>query len=179
MNQTIQERNLLFHFDPSVQVLKYDECSFYKNRSNQTLKAVDFICMHALGQIQAYYIEAKDFRTITKPPSPANLRDIHITVVTKFENTRIGLSMLSNEVQYDPDDRFAMQALSAKHNTLVLHLEPHARDTNYMFSKALIANIMQQTKILIRQKNLVAEVKCLNAAETNQKKFPWTVTLLP
>lgn len=175
MIQTIQERNLLFHFDQSVQVLKYDDCAFYRNRSNQALKGIDFVCF----QNRTYYIEAKDFRTITKPPSPANLRDIHTTVVGKYEDTRSGLTMLRNSAQHAPDDQLAALMLAAKDDTLVLHLEPHTQDTNYMFSKALIANIFQQTKKLIRQKSLIAEVKCLNAVETNQQKLPWTVTLLP
>lgn len=179
MSQTIQERNLQFHFDSNVQVLKYDECAYYLNRKEPRRKAVDIICVSAISFTIAYYIEAKDFRTITKPPKPTNLRDIHVTAVAKYEDSKVGLQHLHTETQYSPDNDFAALALSAHDDILILHLEPHTQDTNFMFPKSVISQILQQTKKLLTQKQLLLDVKCLNAAETNQTLVPWTVTPLP
>ena len=180
MSQTIQERNILFHFDPSVQVMKYDDSRFYINGpKRQGRKGVDFICLCSTTNSNTFYIEVKDFRIITSKPKSANLQDIHLTVVKKYEDTLHGLSSLSVSSQFAPDDDFARNALSATDKILVLHLEPHVQISTYMFPVTVVAQILQQTKNLIAQKNLVAEVKYLNAAITNRLQLHWTVTLLP
>lgn len=177
MTQTLREGNLAFHFDHSVRVLHYDRSRFHASRSHSK-KAVDIVCT-APSISDSFYIEIKDFRVITSPPKHSNLQEIHTTVVQKYEDTKNGLEDLRQQTQYAPDDQFATLALAATKDIIALHLEPHAHLSSYMFPKARIANITQQTNSILYQKQLSVKVICLNMATTNENQLPWTVTLLP
>ena len=91
---TLQVDNLRFTFKPSIAARKYDDSRHFQEswRLQGQQKAVDVVAMRRqAAPAEVWLIEAKDFRTITNPPKPANVAGLAETMDRKVKDAIAGL----------------------------------------------------------------------------------------
>ena len=92
MAASMQIDSLYFQFADNVRVERYESWVHYRTIWNRhgNQKAVDALAIAATTTV--WLIEAKDFRVITKPPRPAQVRDLPATIEAKVRDTLNGVS---------------------------------------------------------------------------------------
>ncbi|MDY6992228.1 MAG: hypothetical protein SVR94_06435 [Pseudomonadota bacterium] len=81
----IKVDSLSFMFPDDWLVIKYDDCSFYKENDHENIKAVDLLALDTDIQ-RLFIIESKDFRPKSKKDIPFNDKTIQ-EISQKVKNT--------------------------------------------------------------------------------------------
>lgn len=161
----VQEGSLCFHF-PSGDVLKNDDCSFYRNqfqtRCSKENCAVDILFADTET---GWLIEVKDYR-IHKRTKPLELAD---EVAIKVRDTLAGIvAAKANANEFD-EKKFARKFLRKGKFRVVLHLEqPSAK--GIWCTPINPANMMK--KLSVRLKALDAHPLVVDRSSGNLK---WSV----
>jgi hypothetical protein len=139
-------------------------------------KVVDFVCIDpANGSGSTWLVEAKDYRVITNPPKPANLKNLAETMECKARHSLVGLQAISLLAGH----RLAGHAATA-HATptkrVVLHLEPHPPNGPDigLFPARFSMLVHQKLKSLVY--DIDPNPLVLDIARTPAASVPWTVT---
>ncbi len=172
---TLLVDNLRFVFVTNWAAQKYDEWTYYRQAlSARPLKAVDVVAMkiqQAPGIV--WLVEAKDFRVVTEPPEPSNLKGLADTVAAKVRDTLAGLNEAA--LYAVGEERVhAARAVGAQQNRVVLHLEPYVGVTSKLFPQKFEAGVLQKLKQAVR--NVDKNPLVLKIANTPTAGLPWSVT---
>ncbi len=169
--------NLRFEFQSTHVAEKYDEWDHYKSVWNAAggRKAVDVVAfrLQSLPPV-AWLVEAKDYRTISQPPEPSNLRGLAETVASKVRDTLAGLGDAAANATIAQERDHAQRAIAAGRVRVVLHLEPHAGHHSKLFPDRFQAGVLQKLKQLLRGVDPTPLV--LDLASTRRAGVPWTVS---
>ena len=164
----IVERNLIFDFPASWDVVKYDErYDYYLHKFQHTAgaDAVDILALDATSC--CWLIEAKDHRSRGHQTTVAMLAD---KVTQKARDTLAGLAA-ARILGSRADQRVAQQALSCAAIRVVLHLEPPPVTSPFHPQAIPVANLQIELKRLVRAIDpnpMVVEIG-------NMRNLPWTV----
>ncbi|MGO8688655.1 MAG: hypothetical protein ACLQLG_03395 [Thermoguttaceae bacterium] len=168
--------SLEFNFAPTIQAQRYETWQHYTMVWNAAggQKAVDVVAVETVAPpMTAWLIEAKDFRVITNPPRPSNIGGLAQTVTDKAAHTLAGLTDAAANAAVAAEKAFAISALSANSNRVVLHLEPHTGPHSALFPAGFPASVLQKLKQLVRA--IDPNPLVLSMANTAAAGVPWTV----
>lgn len=164
-----------FWFAQSVHVERYESWEHYRRIWNRhgNQKAVDAVAIEDPAIV--WLIEAKDFRVITKPPRPAQVRDLPATIHQKMRDTLAGLTDAAYHATAENERFFAKNALAQPRRRVVVHLEPHPVDGKHvsLFPHNFRANVTYQLRRLL--KDIDSDPLVLSIATTRLAQVPWTV----
>jgi hypothetical protein len=135
-------------------------------------KVVDVVVNQpAAATRTVWLVEVKDFRVMTQPPLPANLRQLAVTVATKASDT---VAALTAHAEFpEPAKLHAQLASGCGRFRVVLHLEPHAGPHSRLFPVNFAANVRMKLRQLVRHLDTHALV--VDCARTGAAGVPWTV----
>ena len=176
----VQVDNLLFTFTPAVAALPvpYDQWQHYLTVMNAAggVKAVDVVAVEGVAPpppTTTWLIEAKDYRIVTYPPKPSNLRGLPQTVAAKVTDTLAGLAHAAVNAIVPAEQAHAAQAVLAPVRRIVLHLEPHVGPHTALFPAGFAASVFQTLKRLVA--HIDTNPLVLNIANTPMAGVPWVV----
>ena len=174
---TLNVDGLRFNFQSTLVAQKYDEWEHYRSVWNATggKKAVDVVaCRQQAAPSVAWFIEAKDYRTICQPPEPSNLRGLAGTVASKVRDTIYGLGDAAADANIEQERVHAQRLIAAGETKVVLHLEPHVGHHSKLFPAGFRAGVLQKLSQLLRDVDKRPMV--LDIASTPRADVPWTVS---
>ncbi len=169
--------HLLFEFLPSLAAEKYDEWAHYRSVWNAMggRRAADVVAVRQqAAPPTAWLIEAKDFRKISQPPEPANLKGLAHTVAEKVRDTIAGLDDAADNANPERERVHAQRARAAGEIRVVLHLEPPSGRHSKLFPTGFQSGVLQRLKQLLRDVDRTPLV--LDMASTPRAGVPWTVS---
>lgn len=173
----VKVENLDFDFDATVTPCQFEVGGQVVASWPNGSKVVDVVaCENSSPPQVAWYIEAKDYRTITHPPKPANLQGLATTVEAKVRDTLAALPVVAAN-GIDPIARAdAALAQAAVANRVVLHLEPHPPGGGHsaLFPHGFAANIMMKLRQLVKDIDPNALVLSISTAAA--APVPWSVS---
>ena len=164
----LTEGKLSFNFPDKWNVIKYDECSFYKKKFQKVkggkVKAVDFIAISPEKTL--WLIEVKDYRENqrTKPS------DLPLEIAEKVFDTLAGLLPATlSEFDYQ---KIAQNAIKAKKIRIVFHLEQRS------ISSKLFPQIYKPADIQVKMRQYVKSIdsKPYVVNKGYMKNLGWTVS---
>jgi len=122
-----------------------------------------------------WLVEAKDYRVITNPPKPANLRDLPETIDKKVRSTLAALAVVAAANSGSAANVHAGKAAAAGRRRVVLHLEPHTPTgtQSALFPTNFSVNVLLKLRQLVRDIDLNPLV--LDVARTPGAGVPWEV----
>lgn len=165
MFKEITEGKLSFIFN-SDDVTKYDDWSFYRNRTDAFggLKAVDIIY---LNDNKLWLIEVKDYRGNPRAKKISLLEEISF----KVRDTLCGLVCAKINANDDNERNFANKCLKAKEILIVLHLEQSAVCSRLHSSRIDLANLKLKLSPL---KKIVGKV-IITSKDKMHQSIEWDV----
>lgn len=122
-----------------------------------------------------WLIEAKDYRVITNPPKPANLRDLPETIEKKVRSTLAALAVVAAANSGSAAKTHAGKAAVVSRRRVVLHLEPHTPTGAHsvLFPTNFSVNVLLKLKQLVR--DIDRSPLVLDVARTPGAGVPWEV----
>lgn len=171
---TITEGRLAFTFSPTALVLKYDNCSFYKDyfiKVNNGIKAVDFIVS---DNHKAYLIEVKDYtHPGTKKVKPTALID---DIVKKIIDTLASIICMKNHSRSTPEEQKVASSLcNSQAIIFIFHIElPTTRGTDLFGARYNPQNL--EIKIKSKLNRIELNMITVNIKKTSTRGLPWRVT---
>jgi hypothetical protein len=173
---TLQVDSLQFTFAPTVAAQRYDTWQHYTAVWNTGggQKAMDVVAIEsAANSVVVWLVEAKDFRIITHPPNPSNIRGLPQQVADKAAHTMAGLADAARNATVASEKNHATSVLAASVKRVVLHLEPHTGRRSALFPRGFSASVLQSLKQLVQA--IDPNPLVLNIANTPAAGVPWTV----
>lgn len=165
-----------FSFDFATQVLaeQYEKSGTVTPGWPEGVKVVDIVAHDVANSGVAWLIEAKDFRTITRQPRPANLQDLPQTMLAKVTGTLTGLTAIAAIAGHTLATH-AQSSLAKPTTRAVLHLEPHPRNGthSFLFPVEFVLDVKQKLDQVLNQ--VAPNPLVLSIATTPRAGVPWTV----
>lgn len=171
---TITEGELTFDFSPTALVLKYDDCSFYKNnfiKVNNGIKAVDFIVS---DDHKVYLIEVKDYtHSDTIKVKPTALID---DIVKKIIDTMASIICMKNHSKSTPKEKKIASSLCKLNDIIfIFHIElPTTKSADLFGARYNPQNL--EIKIKSKLSRIELNMITVNINKTSTSGLPWRVT---
>jgi hypothetical protein len=168
----IVEGSLIFTFDPSWLVLKYDDTAFYKNHFQNFAggsKAVDIIAWRAP---ELWLIEVKDYRAYARTKTI----DLFDEVATKVTATLAGLMAVAatNNISDDTDTQTFARLILQHYQQLrvALHLEQPQKPSKVF---PLVVDPKNARDALRRKLRFIDHRAIVSGNSTPNQRIQWHV----
>jgi hypothetical protein len=174
---TLLVEQLVFTFAGHVGPFQYEQAGVVVPGWPAGAKVVDIVANEPRANPTLnWLIEAKDYRVITFPPKPANLKGLANTVDQKVRATLASLPKVAAATPASAATAHAGRAITAGRRRVVLHLEPHppSGTRSALFPSGFAASVLQKLKQLV--KDIDANPLVLDIARTPAAGVPWVVS---